>query len=118
MPAPAVFQDVKIDPFEHRGQGGRGIETDIPYATDRDPAGAGDGERYYANRRGHLVRLGRADISHGDGRFTWEEARRISLAREREEPYPLRISAVEEIGILPGSASPFTDPALLPVDPQ
>jgi hypothetical protein len=42
MPAPAVFQYGKIDPFERRGPEGRRIETDILYATDRDPAGAGD----------------------------------------------------------------------------
>jgi esterase/lipase superfamily enzyme len=118
MPAPAVLQEGKIDPFERLDPASREIESDILYATDRDPGGAGDAERYYANRRGYLVRLSRADISHGDGRFTWEEARRISPAREREEPYPLRVGAVEEIGILPGSASPFTDPALLPEDSE
>jgi esterase/lipase superfamily enzyme len=55
-------------------------------------------------------------IVHGDGRFTWEKARRISLAREREEPYRLRVGTIEEMGILAESASPFVDPALLPAD--
>jgi esterase/lipase superfamily enzyme len=66
MPAPAVFQEGKIDPFARLSPDGRRIETNVLYATDRDPAGAGDTERYYANRRGYLVRLGRAEVAHGD----------------------------------------------------
>jgi len=62
------------------------------------------------------VRLSRAAIVHGDGPFTWDDARRISPGRERKEPYPLRVSFVEKIGILADSAPPFTDPALLPED--
>ena len=118
MPAPAVFQDGKIDPFDRRGPENRRIETEILYATDRDPAGPSDTERHYANRRGRLVRLGSAAIMHGDGKLTWDEVRRISLARERKEPYPLRVSSIEEIGIFADSASPFTDPGLLPADAE
>jgi esterase/lipase superfamily enzyme len=118
MPAPQVFQDGRIDPFEGLRPEGRRIESQVLFATDRDPAGPADVEQYYANRRGYLVRLGRAAISHGDGRLTWEAARRISLARERGMPYRLRVGAVEEIGVLAESASPFTDPALLPGDSE
>ena len=114
MPAPAVFEAGAIDPFARMLPEGQQLESEILFATDRDPAKADDIERYYANRRGYLVRLGQAEVAHGDGRFTWEEARRISLARERKVSYPLRVDAVEEIGILRDSASPFTDPALLP----
>jgi esterase/lipase superfamily enzyme len=116
MPAPQVFQDGRIDPFEGLRPAGPRIESEVLFATDRDPAGGGDAERFYANRRGYLVRLGRAAISHGDGGLTWEAARRISLARERRVPYRLGVAGVEEIGILAESASAFTDPALLPRD--
>jgi esterase/lipase superfamily enzyme len=116
MPAPKVFQDGKIDPFEGLRPRGQWIETDILYATDRDPASVEDAERYYANRRGYLVRLGHAELVHEDGQLTWEAARKLSLARDRKTPYRLRIGDVEEIGILADSASPFTDPAQLPAD--
>lgn len=113
MPAPAVFEGGAIDPFAQVRLEGRQLGSEILFATDRDPATADDIERYYASRRGHLVRLGRAQISHGDGRLTWREARRLSLESNREKPYRLQVDAVEALGVLPGSVSPFTDPVLL-----
>jgi esterase/lipase superfamily enzyme len=116
MPAPQVFEGGRVDPFEGLRLKGGPVEAEILFATDRDPAGSGDMERYYANRRGYLLRLGEAVIAHGDGRFTWEKVRRISLERERKETYRLRVGAVEEMGILAESASPLVNPSLLPAD--
>jgi len=116
MPAPAVFEAGRIDPFADVLPEGRRLENEILYATDRDPATADDVERHYASRRGYLLRLGRAEILHGDGRLSWREARQLSLAKPRRMPYRLQVEAVEELGILPDSASAFTDPALLPPD--
>jgi esterase/lipase superfamily enzyme len=62
------------------------------------------------------LRLGRAEIRHGNGRLSWREARQLSLAPKRRIPYRLQVGAVEELGILPDSVSAFTDPALLPPD--
>jgi esterase/lipase superfamily enzyme len=113
MPAPAVFEAGAIDPFAHVLPEGRRLESEILFATDRDPATANDIERHYASRRGYLVRLGRAEIVHGDGRLSWQEARRLSLEPNRRTPYRLQVGVVEELGVLPGSVSRFTDPALL-----
>ena len=113
MPAPSVFQNGQVDPFRDFNPQGRRPESEVLYATDRDPAGADEAARHYASRRGYLVRLGRASIEHGEGQLSWEEARRLSLAREREVPYSLRVGAVKEMGVLGTSVSPFTDPALL-----
>ena len=116
MPAPAVFEAGAIDPFANVLPEGRQLESEILFATDRDPATTNDIERHYASRRGYLVRLGRAEIVHGDGRLSWQEARRLSVEPNRRKPYRLRVGAVEELGVLPGSVSPFTDPALLSPD--
>lgn len=118
MPAPAVFAEGRFDPFARVPPQARQLETEILYATDRDPAAAGDLEQHYVSRRGDLVRLGRARIIHGDGKLEWRDARRLSLAPRRKPPYRLQVERVDEIGILPESTSPFTEPDLLPDDPD
>ena len=116
MPAPAVFEAGRFDPFAQIPPETRRLETEILFATDRDPATASDLERHYASRRGYLVRLGRAQIRHGDGKLDWQTASRLSLEPKRKPPYRLQVGAVEEIGILAESASVFTEPDLLPDD--
>jgi esterase/lipase superfamily enzyme len=118
MPVPAVLEGGRFDPFADVPPQARRLQTEILFATDRDPADAGDLEHHYASRRGYLVRLGRARILHGDGALDWDSATRLSLQPQRKPPYRLRVGAVEEIGILASTASPFTDPALLPADPD
>jgi esterase/lipase superfamily enzyme len=86
------------------------------YATDREPAGT-DG-RHYQDRRGHVLRLGVARVTLGKEDMTWEEAKRISLLKERPRDYPLKVSDVQELGLLEGSVNAFTqelvDQARLP----
>ena len=80
------------------------------YATDRKPADQGDEKNIYLNERGFLLRLGVGKIQLGDNTMTWEEARRISLLKNRSDKYPLKITEVEEIGILAESYSKFIPP--------
>jgi esterase/lipase superfamily enzyme len=108
MPAPDVFGAGKLDPFED----GRSV-SDFPsvgmlYATDRAPDPEGMATRPYGSERGHLIRLGRADVQMGDMDITWEEAREISLLKNRSDRYPLSIAGVEEFGLLEESFTPFT----------
>jgi esterase/lipase superfamily enzyme len=116
MPAPEVYTTGAVDPFfdienvpaeevPYRG---------ILYATDRRPSETED--VFYENKRGLLLRLGVAGISAGKKDLDWEEARRISLLKNRSDKYPLKLSGVEELGILDRSVSEFTDPADLPSD--
>jgi pimeloyl-ACP methyl ester carboxylesterase len=100
MPAPQVYSQGTIDPFEDRNP----IE-DIPYqgilyATDREPADEAHPEQFYQNKRGHVVRLGVGHLELGREGVTWEEARRISLAKNRTESYPLRVNGITDFGIL------------------
>jgi hypothetical protein len=92
MPAPDVFDQGDWDPFTDRDP-----IKDIPYggilyATDREPARKE--RRYYLDERGHALRLGVAQVTAGKEGMTWEEARRISLLKERPEDYPLKVTDV------------------------
>jgi len=113
MPAPDVFADgtVKLlgekDPVELIPYEG------ILYVTDREPALEGDKVRYYRNERGHVLRAGVAAIELKDHDFSWEEARRISLLKNRTDKYPLLVSNVNEIGVLDDSFNTFIDPSVL-----
>ena len=107
MPAPDVFDEGDWDPFTDRNP----IQ-DIPYggilyATDRQPAQ--EKGQYYLNERGHVLRLGVARITAGKEDMTWEEARRISLLKERPKDYPLTVTDVREFEILDRSINAFTD---------
>ena len=110
MPAPDIYDTGAIDPFtdthpmEEIPYGG------ILYATDRKPAAEDDKEDYYLNERGFLLRLGVGKIQLGKTNMTWEEAREISLLKNRSSNYPLKITEVEETGILAESYSHFISP--------
>jgi len=117
MPSPDIYLDEEIDPFS-------GIDTDIEapyfgmlYATDRNPV-SDPGEPYYANDRGFLLRLGNAGVAMGEGQYTWEEARQISLLKNRGGNYPLKVTGVDEIGVLDRSISVFTPPEKIPAQPE
>lgn len=111
MPAPDIYDDGNIDPFVDDDPISAGMQPDILYATDRAPAAAGD-KRYehYTNQRGFVLRLGSAGIHFGeDDSITWEEARRVSLLKNRTEDYPLEVASVEEFGVLDRTIRPFDE---------
>ena len=110
MPAPDVFDQGDWDPFTDRDPIKDIAYGGILYATDREPAPK-EGQ-YYLDERGHVLRLGVAQITAGKEGMTWEEARRISLLKERPEDYPLKVTDVREIGILDSSTNLFTESLL------
>ncbi|WP_156459515.1 alpha/beta hydrolase [Brevundimonas sp. Root1279] len=117
MPAPEAFDDGAINPLPDHNP-----IRDLPYggvlyATDRAPATGDCAEPYYPSARGQVLRLGAARIEVGDTAMTWEEARRISLLKNRPKTYPLRVTGVTEFGILESTRNalfgrePGDDPA-------
>jgi esterase/lipase superfamily enzyme len=104
MPAPEAYGEDELTPFTDHTPLADAVHPGMLYATDREPLAAdappGSRERFYANDRGHLVRLGVAEVQLGEGELTWEEARRISLAKNRTDRYPLQVRDVREFGIL------------------
>ena len=111
MPAPAVYDRTQM-PFSTAGVPATTTEhaaLDMLYATNRAPASGGDAEEpYYSGERGYLVRVGEAEIIFGDSEVSWDEARRISLLKNRPGSFPLKVSGVQEAGILASSVSVFT----------
>jgi esterase/lipase superfamily enzyme len=116
MPAPDVYGKGLIDPFNDRNPLKAIPYEGILYATDRQPSDAE--HHFYLNKRGSLTRLGSARIEMGPQGISWEEARRMSLLKNRTDNYPLKVVGVEELGILDRSITVLTDPAMVPSDPR
>ena len=112
MRAPAVYEqgETPLGRTDARVASAGSGALDMLYATNRAPAALSDDEDepYYSGERGYLVRVGKADISFGDSDITWDEARRISLLKNRPGSFPLQVSGVREAGILASSVSVFT----------
>jgi len=64
------------------------------------------------------LRLGVARVKLARANITWEEARRISLAKNRSGKYPIQVSGVDEYGILDRSAASLAIPEQLGKDPH
>ncbi len=107
MQAPGMYREGKFNPFIDNSR--IDIEEDLTifYATDRAPASDGGEAPFYQHERGHVLRLGKASILMGDQKYTWEEARRISLLKNRPDRYPLQVDGIDEIGRLRASYSEF-----------
>lgn len=103
MPAPDVYADAAVDPFADTAPVESLPDFSLLYATLREPAGEGDRERFYTNERGRALRAGVARVEVGRENLDWEEARRISLAKNRPHRYPLEVSRVREIGVIESS---------------
>jgi len=116
MPAPKVYIDKSVDPFAEIDLNVKTPYHGMLYATDRKPNPEPE-KPFYLNNRGFVLRLGVAKVEMGEGQYTMEEARRISLLKNRADNYPLKVTAVEETGILDRSFSIFTR-EMMPADPK
>ena len=118
MPAPDIYTEGVIDPFTDTNPITAIPYSGILYATDREPATAEHNEVYYRNQRGHVLRLGVGRVAIGRQGMTWEEARRITLLKNRTDKYPIRVTGVDEIGVLDRSLTVFMEPGMLPEEPS
>jgi esterase/lipase superfamily enzyme len=103
MPAPGIYSDGGFDPFVDKTPIESLPDFSLLYATLRRPAEGGDRERFYTNDRGKALRAGVARVEVGRKDFTWEEARRVSLAKNRPDRYPLEVTEVRDLGIFESS---------------
>jgi len=113
MPAPDVYDSGAINPFTDTSPIDLIPYEGILYATDREPATAENAEHFYQNKRGLVLRLGVGSTALGKTDITWEEARRISLLKNRPDSYPIKITDARELGILDRSYTVFTTPGEL-----
>ena len=106
MPAPDVYGDGLLNPLPETNPFDRIPYDGILFATDRSPATEEDPEQYYRDARGQVVRLGLAKIQFGKKEYTWEFARDISMLKSRTDDFPVKISSVDEWGMM-GSTIPY-----------
>ncbi|CUH53112.1 alpha/beta hydrolase [Shimia marina] len=111
MPSPVAFTSGALDPFHGHGEKELIGHTTLFYATDRAPATPDDASDFYANRRGHLLRVGVATVNMTPRIKSWAEFKDITLAENREIERTLSVTAVEELGPLPvTSPNPLITP--------
>jgi esterase/lipase superfamily enzyme len=108
MPAPAVFEDGDINPLPKGLPPVSYDDLRILYATGRKPSDTPDQRPFYLNDSGFIVRLGQARVKAAPAGSDWETVRRISLAKNRSQDYPLEIISVTETGVLPSTYSFLT----------
>ena len=109
MPAPGIYEEGQIDPFIDNDPIGKDVQPGVLYATDRAVAAADDKKyAYYTHERGGVLRLGEAHTRLGvDDGITWEEARKITLLKNRTENYPLEVTGIDDFGVLESTIPPF-----------
>jgi len=109
MPAPEIYSEGKVDPFRDDSAQSTIPYDGVLYATDRLPAKGSEVDDFYANERGHALRLGVGKVELGHRPLSWEEAKRISLLKNRDQVYPLTVTEVRELGLLDSSRSDAFD---------
>ncbi|MHA3979819.1 alpha/beta hydrolase [Halovulum sp. GXIMD14794] len=107
MPAPTVYSEAAVDPFTNIDTANVQQRATLFYATDRMPSGQADPQAFYNNERGHLLRAGTARVQISPPLETWEEIKRTTLLKDKNETYKLRVSQVNEIGVLPFSLTRY-----------
>jgi esterase/lipase superfamily enzyme len=107
MPSPTLYAEAGADPFKDTTADNVADRATLFYATDREPAGPDDPQAYYANERGHLLRGGVAKVSIAPPLASWDAIRRETLAGDRGARYKLRLSEVQEFGVLPFSLTRY-----------
>lgn len=112
MPAPDIFDNGAWQPFSDTSPIKNDGTIEILYATDREPSNEQSEEKFYLNKRGNLLRLGKGEVKLGKGDYTWEEMKHISLLKNRTENLPLKVTGVKEYGILNTTISEFDSPRL------
>jgi esterase/lipase superfamily enzyme len=109
MPAPDVYGDGLINPLPESNPMENIPYGGILFATDRAPATPEDPEKYYLNDRGQIVRVGVAKVTFAEKKLEWEVARRVSMLKNRTQKFPVRVSDVNEWGILASTVPYWAD---------
>lgn len=113
MNAPDIYDHGGIDPFADISPIDAATHYGLMYATDRQPSDEPAMPPFYSESRGHVLRLGSARIKLAKEGATWEEARRISLLKNRTAAYPLQVKEVREYGVLDRSVTELDDPSIV-----
>ena len=109
MPAPDVYHDGLLNPLPETDPSKNIPYKGMLYATDRQPATEKDPQKYYLNDRGQIVRLGVARVELAEKKLEWEVARKVSMLKNRDGKFPVKVSGIDEWGILASSIPYWAD---------
>lgn len=109
MPSPTIYAEADFDPYTGVTDENVAERAKLFYATDRMPATDEDPQQYYNNERGYLLRTGVARVQIDPPLNTWNEIRRTTLMADRGRAYKLRLSKVDEFGVMPFSVTRYMD---------
>jgi esterase/lipase superfamily enzyme len=118
LPTPDAYSNGLVNPFTDNSPVGDMPYRGVLYATDRKPAAPEDDEEFYTREPSGGLRLGVGRTVIGGEDITWEEARRISILKNRTKEYPLSIESVEEIGLLDRSYNMFVNSKKAAANPR
>ncbi len=113
MNAPDIYDEGGIDPFVDISLIDVANYSGILYATDRLPMDEPSKAPFYSSTRGDVLRLGVARIRLAKEGATWEEARRISLLKNRTESFPLQVDDIREYGVLDRTVTSLDDTTIV-----
>ena len=100
MPAPALFDEGGVTPFEQVAPENQSNQVGVLYVTNCLPSGLQSLEGhqgFYTDERDFVLRLGEATVQLGPDSMTWEELQQASL---KGDSIPASLSGIEEFGVL------------------
>lgn len=100
MPAPDIFDDEIINSLNYPQYLETSPYNGMLYMTDRQPADENDDKNFYQNVRSGRIRVGVGEITYSGKKIRSSELRKISLAKTGTDKYPLKVTSVEEYGVL------------------
>ncbi|MDH3977528.1 MAG: alpha/beta hydrolase [Gammaproteobacteria bacterium] len=100
MPPPDIYDQKTFNPFVGKSPETALTYRGVLYATDREAAKPNSFERYYLNERSRTLKLGVARLRLANAQLTWEEAKKISLDKNRKGKYPFEVEGINEEGYL------------------
>lgn len=109
MPPPALYQNGAWDPYNTLTPDSFAGQTGLFYVTDREPA-LGEAAPY-ADKRGHLMRAGVADVRATPPFEDWDEIRAVTTGAQPTTDRVLSLAGVEEIGVLPAGLTQYNTEA-------
>lgn len=109
MPPPAFLESAEVPPFSDPGPVSAPVDPRVLYATLREPAVAGTGDRFYGTERAGALRLGSSRIVLGRSDITWDMARKMSILKNSTDEYPLQVAELDEFGVLDRTLHPILE---------
>ncbi len=115
MPPPAIYSDQGLYPFSPEVLPPVSTSLSFLYATTRAPSDKDadlpfyEDLPFYQNARGHILRLGEAEIGMTEEGRTWDDLTRFEEMRTTGDRPKIYVSSVKELAVLDRSIGEYTE---------